>query len=184
MGGKTQTHILEILPEASWGEYDSEEGFINCINPLNVIEGEISSLMFLKKNCFSYITTSGKLGMSILNNNEILSFMGAGVSKQILAYSHELESFVLMDNQFQIHLFKYSLNLFNYKFELLNGNVKAAQEDVFPLLHEDNYDKLAVFLESIGFKELAVQITKDEYHRLCLALSLSDITLAHQILSE
>lgn len=73
--------------------------------------------------------------------------------------------------------------LLYYQTAVLSGDFDKANE-ILPSIGKRELEKLSLFLQGQGFLEEAIKVTSDSMRKLDLAISLKNVHLAMELLSE
>lgn len=88
--------------------------------------------------------------------------------------------------------YKLNLGVINYQTAILRGNIEAAQT-ILPKIPQyvlflytfnnkrDQYERVAQFLESLGYLPQALEVTVDPEHKFDLAVQLGELAVAHEM---
>ena len=87
----------------------------------------------------------------------------------------------LLDRDFSIVSYHIPQSLIAYQAAILNKDFANAQNH-FAQLDESYHTKVAKFLEHQGFKDQALEISKDSDHKLELALVLGKLNFARDVI--
>lgn len=182
-----ETFILTLNEEAFDGEYDPEEGFVDLLDTAGDIHDSIDSLCWIQTPimgdscCLAFLTSTNKLNIWIHGHLETIAFCGTSLS--LVAYSESDQALVLIDRKYNVCFYNCSQHWLAYHLRALEENWVDA-DALFEKIPESYHNKLAKFLDAEGNKQKALSITKDNDHRLKLALELDDLKLAAKVLEE
>jgi len=181
------THNSEVTSQAiAMGNVSPESGVDGSFDLLYEISDTITSGKWVG-DCFLYANNVGRLNYSVGGQIETLVHLdtGAGGTTQhkVLGYLAKEDRVFLIDKTLSVVSYKVTLAVLQYQTAVMRGDFDAANE-LLPAVPEDEYTKVARFLESQGFKEEALAVTKDPDHRFDLALELGQVDLAHSIVLE
>ncbi len=117
--------------------------------------------------------------MSYVVGSEVYTIAHFDSHMYLLGYLPSLARVFLTDKDLNVVSYVLSLSVMEYQTAVLRGDMEAAS----PLLANipsDQKTKVARFLESQGYKELALETTTDVDHRFDLAVSLAKLDVAIQ----
>ena len=86
-----------------------------------------------------------------------------------------------MDKERNILSFRLFIQVLQYETAILRADLESASL----LLHQipqEEYNRLGKFLDQHGYKELAMEVTRDDEHRFEIALQLNDLDKAYEII--
>ncbi|KAI4527169.1 Coatomer, beta' subunit [Schizophyllum commune Loenen D] len=129
-------------------------------------------------DCFIYTTANNRLCYFIGTESYTVSPFDRPL--YLLGYMPAHNRVYLADKDLAIYSYSLSLAVVEYQTAVLRGDMDAASE-ILPSIPKDQLNKVARFLESKDFKELAMSITNDPDHKFDLALQLQDLDTAHTI---
>ena len=182
-------YVLSCNQEATsqaigMGQVSDEDGIAGSFDLLYEISDSISSGKWVG-DCFIYVNNVGRLNYSVGGQIETLVHLDttAGGSSQhtILGYLAKEDRVFLIDKGLNIVSYKVTLAVLQYQTAVMRGDFDSANE-LLPSIPEEEYTKVARFLESQGFKEEALAVTQDPDHKFDLSLELGQVDTAHQIL--
>jgi len=89
----------------------------------------------------------------------------------------------LIDKNLNVISYSLHLSIINYQTCIIRGDLAAA-EKIFTNIPKEHYNKIAQFLEALGHKEKALEITNDADHKFELAIQLDKLEIAYAIAKE
>jgi coatomer subunit beta' len=181
------SHNAEVMAQAIVsGQVSPEEGIDGTFDLLFEIDDTITSGKWVG-DCFIYVNNVGRLNYSVGGQIETLVHLdtsaGGSVQHTILGYLAKEDRIFLIDKSLNVVSYKVTLAVLQYQTAVMRGDFDSANE-LLPSIPEEEYTKVARFLESQGFKEEALAVTQDPDHKFDLSLELGQVDLAHQILLE
>jgi coatomer subunit beta' len=100
-----------------------------------------------------------------------------------LGFVPKNDKIYLMDREKSIYGYTLHISYINYQNAILNGDLESA-EKIFSKIPEEIYNQAAKFLDSQGYYELALSITKDEEHQFELYLQTEKLDKAYEVLKN
>ncbi|KAL6307108.1 coatomer beta [Sparassis latifolia] len=128
-------------------------------------------------DCFIF-TTSNRLNYFV--GAESYTITPFDTPLYLMGYIPAHNRVYLADKDMNVYSYSLSLSLVEYQTAVLRGDMGAAAE-ILPTVPKEQRTKVAMFLESKGLKELALQITTDPDHKFDLSLQLDDLDAAVDI---
>ena len=95
----------------------------------------------------------------------------------LLGYLPSHDRIYLCDKEVNFFSFSLSLAVIEYQTAILRGDLDAAAT-VLPSVPSSQRSRLARFLETQGFKPLALEVSTDPDHKFDLAIQLDDLDAA------
>ena len=166
------------------GQVSDEDGVAGSFDLLYEISDTISSGKWVG-DCFIYVNNVGRLNYSVGGQIETLVHLdttaGGNTQHTILGYLAKEDRVFLVDKALNMVSYKVTLAVLQYQTAVMRGDFDSAN-DLLASIPEEEYTKVARFLESQGFKEEALAVTQDPDHKFDLSLELGQVETAHQIL--
>lgn len=176
----------KVAQSISMGQVSLEDGVDGSFDLLYEIGDNITSGKWVG-DCFIYVNSGGRLNYSVGGQIETLVHLetsaGGQTQHSILGYLAKEDRVYLIDKSLSLISYKVTLAVLQYQTAVMRGDFDAANV-LLPNIPEDEYTKVARFLESQGFKEEAFAVTTDPDHKFDLALELGQIETAHELLVE
>lgn len=113
-------------------------------------------------NCFVYLNADLKLCYLLGKKPTVITRLQKKMV--LLGYVQNLNKLFLMDKGLSIYCYDLNYNLIQYQQAVLLKNLESAQK-ILPLIPKELHLKVAKFLESNEYKELAYQITPEPSHK-------------------
>lgn len=168
------------------GQVSEADGIEGSFDLLYEISDNINSGKWVG-DCFIYVNNKGRLNYSVGGQIETLVHLetsaGGATMHTILGYLAKEDRVFLIDKGLNIVSYCVTLAVLQYQTAVMRGDFESAN-DLLGSIPEDEYTKVARFLESQGFKEEALAVTRDPDHKFDLSLELKKVDMAHQILLE
>jgi coatomer subunit beta' len=180
-------HNQEVTAQAlQAGNISLEDGIVGSFDLLYEISDNITSGKWVG-DCFIYVNNVGRLNYSVGGQIETLVHLdttaGGATQHTILGYLAKEDRVYLIDKGLNMVSYRVTLAVLQYQTAVMRGDFDTAN-DLLAGIPEEEYTKVARFLESQGFKEEALQVTQDPDHKFDLSLELGHVDMAHQILLE
>lgn len=180
-------HNTEATAQAiASGKVSEADGIAGSFDLLYEINDTINSGKWVG-DCFIYVNNKGRLNYSVGGQIETLVHLetsaGGSTMHTILGYLAKEDRVFLIDKGLNIMSYRVTLAVLQYQTAVMRGDFDTAN-DLLGSIPEEEYTKVARFLESQGFKEEALQVTRDPDHKFDLSLELRHVEMAHQILLE
>ena len=180
-------HNQEVTSQAiATGNISMEDGVVGSFDLLYEISDNITSGKWVG-DCFIYVNSVGRLNYSVGGQIETLVHLdtsaGGATQHTILGYLAKEDRVYLIDKSLNMVSYRITLAVLQYQTAVMRGDFDTAN-DLLTAIPEEEYTKVARFLESQGFKEEALQVTQDPDHKFDLSLELGHVDTAHQILLE
>jgi coatomer subunit beta' len=180
-------HNQEVTAQAiATGQISLEDGIAGSFDLLYEISDNITSGKWVG-DCFIYVNSVGRLNYSVGGQIETLVHLdttaGGNTQHTILGYLSKEDRVYLIDKALNMVSYKVTLAVLQYQTAVMRGDFDSAN-DLLAGIPEEEYTKVARFLESQGFKEEALQVTQDPDHKFDLSLELGHVDTAHHILLE
>lgn len=180
-------HNQEVTAQAiATGNISMEDGVVGSFDLLYEISDNITSGKWVG-DCFIYVNNVGRLNYSVGGQIETLVHLdtsaGGATQHTILGYLSKEDRVYLIDKALKMVSYKVTLAVLQYQTAVMRGDFDSANH-LLTGIPEEEYTKVARFLESQGFKEEALQVTQDPDHKFDLSLELGHVDTAHQILLE
>ncbi|KAF8642799.1 hypothetical protein AX16_009432 [Volvariella volvacea WC 439] len=129
-------------------------------------------------DCFIYTTSNNRLSYFVGTESYTISPFDTPL--YLLGYIPAHNRVYLSDKDMNIFGYTLSLTVVEYQTAVLRGDMDAAAE-ILETIPKGEINKVARFLESKDYKELAIRVTTDPDHKFDLALQLDDLDIAHEI---
>lgn len=129
-------------------------------------------------DCFIYTNSQNKLNYCVGNRIETVAHLDRHM--YLLGYIPRYNRVFLMDKSLSVVSYTLNLSIINYQTAILRRDFATA-EKLLPKIDEKDSTRIAHFLESQGFKKMALKITKDPDHKFELAVQLGELNIAKEI---
>lgn len=180
-------HNMEVTSKAiASGQVSEADGITGSFDLLYEISDNVTSGKWVG-DCFIYVNNKGRLNYSVGGQIETLVHLetspGGAAMHTILGYLAKEDRVFMIDKALNLISYRVTLAVLQYQTAVMRGDFDTAN-DLLGSIPEEEYTKVARFLESQGFKEEALAVTRDPDHKFDLSLELKQIDMAHQILQE
>lgn len=132
-------------------------------------------------DCFIY--TNGANRLNYLVGDQTYAISHFDKPMYVLGYIQRDARIYITDKDLNVTSFSLSVSVLEYQTLVLREEMEAAAE-LLPDIPEDQFNKLARFLEGQGHKDLALQIATDPEHKFELALALNHLDIALELARE
>lgn len=168
----------EAVVAAAAGGAHPEEGIEIAFDLHNEINETVRSGVWVSDSCFVFINDRLKLNTLVGGQVEVVAHLDHPLT--VLGYLPEHSRVYCCDKSLGVVSFELDLNLVKYKSAIVSNDFATA-ESLFSLIPEVQHTKIARFLESQGYKNEALDITKDPEHKFELSLSIGKLAVASQL---
>lgn len=162
------------------GEQNEEDGVESSFDVIYDISASVRTGKWVG-DCFIYTTLSNKL--HYLVGGETYTISHFDKQMYLLGYIPRDNSIYLADKDVNVTSYHLSLKVIEYQTIVLRGDMELAAE-LLEDIPSSERTKVARFLETQGYTELALQISEDSEQKFELALSLGDLSVARDIVQE
>lgn len=131
--------------------------------------------------CFVYSNSLNRLNYVVGGQVATLSHFDWPI--YVLGYIARDGRIFFTDKDINVSSFALPSTLIEYQIAILRGDEAAAAE-ILPKVPSDQLSRVARFLESQGFKELALDISTDQEHKFELAIQLQQLDVAYEIAAQ
>jgi len=159
-------------------EDEDDDGCEEAFQFLDEFNDIITSGLWVSNDCFVFTNVKGHIYYMI--GQKTMKMANADKKQFILGYDGKQNRLYMVDKNFNIYSYALLLSVVNYQAAILNDDVELAQK-LFKDVPESHYNKLAKFLETNEFRDMAFQITPDQDHKFDLAISLNKTEDAFEI---
>lgn len=132
-------------------------------------------------DCFLYTNGSGKLNYYV--GGEVMTMCHLNVPMYLLGYVPKEDRVFLIDKAYNVVSYKLLLSVLSYQTAVVRRDFVTAN-GILPAIPKSEYNAVARFLESQGFKDEALTVSTDPDHRFELAVDLKKLAIAHKVLVE
>lgn len=168
----------DAVSQALISEADLEDGVEDAFEVLHDGTEKIQTAKWVG-DCFIFVTSSNRL--SYLVGSEVYNISHFDKEMYLLGYIPRDNAIYLCDKDIHVSSLKLSLAVVEYQTVVLRGDLDYAQSELLPKIPEDERNRVARFLDTQGFKEYAIEVSKDSDHKFELALELGNLALAKEL---
>ncbi len=162
------------------GRIDSEEGIPESFDLLHEMPGHVLGGQWVG-DCFLYTNNQQRLMYYV--GGEVMTLCHMEKPMFLLGYLPKEDRVYLMDISRQIISYTVLESYLQYQTAVVRKDFDAANE-ILPSIPESEYNNVARFLESQGFKEEAFEVYRDPDQRFELACELGWLDIAKGLLEE
>ncbi|CAM9271615.1 unnamed protein product, partial [Discosporangium mesarthrocarpum] len=160
------------------GNIDSEEGVEASFTLLHKMQGRVRTGQWVG-DCFLY-TNQGRLSYYI--GGEVMTLCHLEHPMYMLGYLPKEDRVYLMDKSLAVFSYRVRRSMLQYQTAVVRKDFEAANA-LLPSIPVSEYTSVARFLEGQGFKDEALQVSRDPDHKFDLALDLGKLDVARDLLS-
>jgi coatomer subunit beta' len=164
----------------SQGQVDSEEGVASAFDFLHEVSGKVLMGQWVG-DCFIYTNEQQRLVYFV--GGEVMTLSHLDRPMHMLGYLPKEDRVFLMDKSRAIVSYRVLQSYLQYQTAVVRKDFETANA-LLPSIPESEYTQVARFLESQGFKEEALEVSRDPDHRFDLACELGKLDLAKGLLED
>ena len=153
-----------------------EEGIDDAFEIVHEISEQIRTCVWVG-DCLLYTNTSGRLNYTI--GSEVITLQHLDRPMYIVGYIKKDNRIYMIDRDFAIVSFQLLLSVIEYQTAVVRRDFEAAAS-YLPSVPQEEYNRIARFLEAQGFKEEALAVATDPEHQFELAISLNKLQAAYE----
>lgn len=162
------------------GSIDPEEGVEEAFEVLYDVDDQIETGRWVG-DVFIYTSSSNRL--NYLVGGSINNLAHFDRSMYLMGYLTRDNRVYVTDKDLNVVSYYLSLAVLEYQTVILRGEIDEA-DDLLENIDEKDLNAVARFLEQQGYKEKALEVSKDPEDRFQLAIDTLDLELAGQIAEE
>lgn len=162
------------------GRVDSEEGVEAAFELISQLQGKIQTGLWVGA-CFLYTTDQSKLNYYV--GGEVMTLCHLSCPMHMLGYLPKEDRVYLMDKSLNIFSYKVLQSYLQYQTAVVRKDFQTANA-LLPSIPVTEYTAVARFLESQGFKEEALAVSRDPDHKFDLACELGHLPVAKKLLDD
>lgn len=155
-----------------------DEGIEGAFELLHEISEKVCTGQWIG-DCFVYANESGRLNYYV--GGEVMTINHFDQKLYLLGYLPKENRLFLTDKLRNVYSYTVNLAMLEYQTAVVREDFDLAN-DILPRIPGDQIDNVARFLESQGFKEEALQLSTDPDHKFDLAVQLSKLEIAKEIM--
>lgn len=164
------------------GNYNLEEGVTDSFEPLHEFSEKMLAGQWVG-DCYIYTNIAGRLNYLVGGSTMTICHLDGAGSLFMLGYFPKENRIFLMDRSQSVVSYKALLAVLQYQTAVVRQDFTAAN-NLLPAIPENELSTVARFLEAQGYKDVALQVSRDPDHKFELALELEHVELARQLLDE
>jgi len=168
-----------VNAELAKGEV-GEDGVDGSFDLLHEISDKVRTGYWVG-DCFLYTTAGNRLNYYV--GGKVMTLMHLDHPMYLLGYLPKEDRVYLVDKQTNFISFKVLQSVLEYQTAVVRKDFDAANA-LLPSIPVSEHSDVARFLESQGFKQEAMAVTRDPEHKFDLALELGLLEEAQTLLSE
>ena len=130
-------------------------------------------------DCFLYTNGTGKLHYFV--GGEVITLCHLATHCYLLGYVPKEDRVFLIDKSYNVVSYRLLLSVLNYQTAVVRRDFDT-DNSLLTSIPQNEYNSVARFLESQGFKEEALNVSRDADHRFELAIDLKNLDVAHSVL--
>jgi coatomer subunit beta' len=169
-----------VIAVVASGQPSDEDGIEIAFELGSEIQDKVVSATWVG-DCFVYTSQAQRLICLVAGQTETLAHLDRAL--YLLGYLPDQSKLYLIDKELNLTPHTLHLALVEYQSAILRKDFDGAQT-FFKQLPESMHNRVARFLENQGYAQEALQISKDDDHRFDLAMQLSRLTLAAEIIVQ
>lgn len=178
-------YMKDLVENAvSEGSVAPEVGVPGAFEPEQEISGKIEKGQWIG-DCFIFSDGNGKLSYFVGGHTMTLCHLDQQSTGPLfmLGYLPREDRVYFMDRSRYVVSYRVLLSVLQYQTAVVRCDFDAANT-ILPAIPESEHSSVARFLEAQGYKEVALQVSKDKDHRFDLALELGKLNEATKLLDE
>merc|ERR1712196_282169 len=136
-------------------------------------------------DCFIFSNIAGRLNYFVGGNTMTLCHLDQQSTGPLfmLGFLPKEDRVYLMDRSRNVFSYRALLAVLQYQTAVVRHDFEAANT-ILPAIPESEHSSVARFLEAQGYKDVALQVSKDPDHKFDLALANCDLDLAERCASN
>lgn len=162
------------------GGSTSDEGIEGSFELENTISERIRTAQWVG-DCLLYTNGANKLNYYV--GGEVMTLCHLNQTMYLLGYVPKEDRVFLISKSYNVVSYKLLLSVLNYQTCVVRKDFESANS-ILPSIPKSEYNAVARFLESQGFKEEALTVTMDPDHKFELAIDLRKMDIARAVLTE
>lgn len=162
------------------GASTTDEGIDGAFELENTISERIRTAQWVG-DCLLYTSGANKLNYYV--GGEVMTLCHLTQTMYLLGYVAKEDRVFLIDKAYNVVSYKLLVSVLNYQTCVVRKDFDTANS-ILGSIPKSEYNAVARFLESQGFKEEALTVTLDSDHKFELAIDLRKMEIAHAVLME
>lgn len=185
--GSDQAYVLrydrDVMDSAiAAGSVPSADNVPALFEPIHEVNDRILAGQWVG-DCFLYTNASGRLNYLVGGITMTICHLESAGALFMLGYLAKENRAFLMDRTHSVVSYQVLLAVLQYQTAVVRGDFEAANS-LLPSIPQAELTSVAQFLESQGYKDVALQVTRDPDHKFELALELQQVDTARELLDE
>lgn len=162
-----------------------EDGIEDSVELVDELELAVKSVVWISGNCFVYLTEENRLAYHVVGGDADESFQLALFDKSqfLLGFLPGEQRVYLTDQDLQVTSYAILPSLINFQSTVLCGGDLTGSMEQLKGIPSAYHARLAVFLQRRGYLREALEVSPDAHFQFDLAVQLSDLQLARELLS-
>jgi coatomer subunit beta' len=170
----------DAVAEALAGGRVTDEGVDGAFELLHDVPEAVKTGQWVG-DCFLF-TSKQSHRLSYCVGGEVLHVAHLGTTMYLLGFLPKEDRVFLMDKAMNVVSYRLLMPMLEYQTAVVRRDFDAANK-ILPSVPRAEFDAVARFLESQGFPEEALAVSSDPDHRFDLAVKLSKLDVATEILT-
>jgi coatomer subunit beta' len=133
--------------------------------------------------CFLFTTGQGSYKLQYLVGGELVTLCHLNAQFYLLGYVPKEDRVFLIDKAHTIVSYRLLLSVLSYQTAVVREDFATANA-LLPTIPRGEYNAVARFLESQGYKAEALAVTQDADHKFELAIDLKHMDIATKVLAQ
>ena len=164
---------------ATGAEPDSE-GIEDSFELLHEISEKVRTAIWVG-DCFIYTNANNRVNYCVGGQTVTISHLDKHM--YLLGYIPNNNRLYLIDKAFNVVSYSLHISIINYQTAVLRDDFETANK-ILPKIPMEQRNRIALFLDTQGHKEQALEVSIDPDHKFELAVQLNKLEIAHQIAIE
>jgi coatomer subunit beta' len=168
----------------SEGAVSPEVGVPGAFEPEHEISGKVEKGQWVG-DCFVFSNGAGRLNYFVGGNTMTLAHLDQQSTGPLfmLGYLPKEDKVYFMDRSRNVVSYRALLAVLQYQTAVVRRDFDSANT-LLPAIPESEHSSVARFLEAQGYKDVALQVSKDIDHQFDLALELGRLDIATSLLDD
>lgn len=166
------------------GSISVEVGVPGAFEPEHEISGKIDKGQWVG-DCFVFSNGSGRLNYFVGGNTMTLAHLDQQSTGPLfmLGYLPKEDKVYFMDRSRHVVSYRVLLAVLQYQTAVVRRDFDSANA-ILPAIPDSEHSSVARFLEAQGYKDVALQVSKDVDHKFDLALELGRLDVCTELLDD
>eukprot|EP00981_Chlorochromonas_danica_P000867 scaffold211_cov168-Ochromonas_danica.AAC.8 len=162
------------------GSVSSEEGVDGAFELVTTVNERVHTAQWVGE-CFLFTNNTTKLQYMV--GGELMTLCHLTTHLYLLGYVPKEDRVFLIDKSNNIISYKLLLSVLSYQTAVVREDFDTANA-LLPQIPRSEYNSVAKFLESQGYKQDALAVTQDDEHKFELAIDLKQMDIARKVLLD